>query len=84
MSEAKAALRGGVFFIAWFLGGLMVLYGMSPQLSTQPFVRIMLSNAGWSYFDFVGFWWWFIIVPILFSWYVIRPVGQNHKGGFHH
>jgi len=84
MSEAKAALRGGVFFIAWFLGGLMVLYGMSPLLSTQPYLRTLLSNQGTTYFAFVEFWFWFIIVPILFFWHVIRPVGQNHSGGFHH
>lgn len=83
MSEAKDALRGSVFFLAWFFGGLMVLYGMSPLLSTQPFVRTMLSNAGWSYFDFIGFWFWFIILPILFYWHVIRPIGTPRRV-FHH
>ena len=84
MSEAKDALRGSVFFLAWFFGGLMLLYGMSPLLSTQPYLQTLLSNQGTTYFAFVGFWWWFIILPILFYWYVIRPAGGNRRGGFHH
>jgi len=84
MSEAKAALRGGVFFIAWLLGGLMVLYGMSPLLSTQPYFRTLISNQSTTYFDFVGFWFWFVILPILFWWHVIRPVGTYNRRGFHH
>jgi len=83
MSEAKDALRGGVFFIAWFLGGLFLLYGLSPLISTQPFVFKFFQNSPWTYFEFVSFWFWFVITPILFWWNIIRPVGQARGRTFH-
>ena len=79
---------GFVYFLAWFMGGLVVLYGMSPVITQQPFVQAFIGGLPTTpdgraigYFGFVNFFWFFIIVPLLFWWYIIRPIPQ-HRGGF--
>lgn len=79
-----AALRGFVVFFAAFGFELFALYGLSPQISTTPFVVTILANMGVKYFDFVFFWLWMVILPIEFWWFVIRPTADEvRRGGFH-
>jgi hypothetical protein len=85
MNDSQIIVRGYVFFLAWFLGGLFVLYDESPLISTQPFIAKFFLNSPWTYFEFVNFWFWFVIIPLTFWWYCIRPLQTNSptKRAFH-
>ena len=75
---SKAAMRGFVFFFAWFGGGLIVLYGFSGFLSTKPAVATIVNQFG-GYFPFLDFFWWTLTVPILIYWYIIRGVPRRRR-----
>ena len=76
---AKGMMYGFVYFFAAFGFELVSLYGMSPLISTQPFVQKFFTNSPWTYFEFVGFWMWFVIIPIEFWWFVIRSVPHPRR-----
>lgn len=81
-NESLDVMRGFLFFFAWFGGGLLILYGMSPFLSTRPAIATIVNGFG-GYFQFLDVFWWLITLPILFWWYVLRAIHSKPRSPFH-
>lgn len=79
MTWAKDIMLGYTYFFACFGFELIALYGMSGFFSTQPFVAHFFANSPWSYFEFVSFWLWIVILPIEFWWFVLRSIPHQRR-----
>ena len=78
---------GIILFLSIFLTGTTVIYASGPMWEKQPFVQHFFSSSPWTggYYEFWGFVWWLVIVPILIFALLFYPAGKVGKSrrGFH-